>query len=86
VSAAFDAHGDAVAIWEADRDRGDVAIVQSDVRPASSSAWRAPVLVSSRGRNAGEPEVAADPHGKATAVWMRFDDQRYTVQSASYAR
>ena len=56
--AAFDAQGDAFAVWLSIR--GSKFIVQAAVRPAASGAWQAPVDLSAAGQDAERPQVAVD--------------------------
>ncbi len=67
---AFDANGDAVAVWtESPRSISEVIAhvypVRSAVRPASGR-WQPPDTLSGYG---GNPEVAVDARGDAIAVW-----------------
>jgi hypothetical protein len=76
---AFDAQGNAVAVWG--RSNGTNSIVQGAVRPAGGS-WQAPVDLSAAGQNAYYPQVAFDAQGNAVAVWSRYDGVNYIVQGA----
>lgn len=66
--AAFDAQGDAFAVWLSIR--GSKFIVQAAVRPAASGAWQAPVDLSAAGQDAERPQVAVDAQGNALAIWL----------------
>src|SRR3954453_12264624 len=63
---AFDASGNAVAVWY--RSNGTNYVVQSSFRPAGT-AFAAPVNLSASGQTAPGPTVAFEPPGKARAVW-----------------
>jgi hypothetical protein len=77
---AFDAKGDAIAVW--DRSDGTNLIVQAALHPAGGS-WQEPVNVSLPGRTAELPRVAMDAAGDAVAVWERFNGANIVIQSAS---
>lgn len=69
---AFDAQGDAVAVW--DRYDGSHSIVQAARLRAGSSVWELPAVnLSAAGGDAREEQVALDSQGDAIAVWTRTD-------------
>jgi hypothetical protein len=76
---AFDASGNALAVWEHPAGTGD--LVQAAFRPAGG-AFAASVDVSASGGNAFGPQVAFDPSGNALAVWRRFNGTKNIVQAA----
>jgi hypothetical protein len=76
---AFDATGNALAVWEHPAGTGD--LVQAAFRPAGG-AFAASVDVSASGGNAFGPQVAFDPSGNALAVWRRFNGTKNIVQAA----
>jgi len=65
---AFDAAGDAFAVWT--RSDGTNQIAQAAVRPAGGT-WQAPVSLSGAGQDAAYPQIGADGTGDAVAVWTR---------------
>jgi hypothetical protein len=77
---AFDASGNALAVWEHPAGTGD--LVQAAFRPAGG-AFAASVDVSASGGNAFGPQVAFDPSGNALAVWHRSNGTNLIVQAAS---
>jgi len=78
-----DEAGNAVAVWTR-AGFGEESRVQAAVRPAGG-AWQAPASLSAAGEDAYDAQVAIDPHGKAVAVWDRFDGANQIVQAASRA-
>ncbi len=76
---AFDAQGDATAIWA--RFDGTGYVVQAATRPAGGT-WQAAVDVSAPGPNLPDPQLAIDPQGDATAVWLRDNGISRVVQAA----
>jgi hypothetical protein len=79
---AFDAQGNAIAVWE--HSNGTNEIVQAAVRPAVSGTWQTPTDLSAVGQNAERPQVAFDPYGNALAVWQRYNATNRIVQGAGY--
>ncbi|MDP9255485.1 MAG: PKD domain-containing protein, partial [Actinomycetota bacterium] len=79
--AAFDAQGDAVAVWLSIR--GSKFIVQAAVRPAASGVWQAPVDLSAAGQDAEAPQVAVDARGNALAIWRSNGVVQAAVRSAA---
>jgi hypothetical protein len=77
---AFDASGNALAVW--DRSNGTNLIAQAAFRPAGD-AFAAPVDLSAGGQDALAPQVAFDPSGNALAVWHRSNGTNLIVQAAS---
>jgi Divergent InlB B-repeat domain len=76
---AFDASGNALAVWR--RFNGSNDIVQSAFRPAGG-VFGAGVDVSATGGSASSPQVAFDPSGNALAVWHRFSGGHFIVQDS----
>ncbi len=91
VKVAFDAEGDAIALWSrnfgGNANHESINVVQSAIRPAGGS-WQAPVSVSDPGGQASEAQVALDANGDAIAVWESKDPKRsecfgeHVIQSA----
>ena len=77
---AFDASGNAVAVWS--RSNGTNAIVQASSRPAGG-AWQPAQDLSALGQEANSPRVTLDSGGNAMAVWQRSNGTNDIVQ-ASY--
>ena len=78
---AFDASGNALAVWH--RSDGSKDIVQSSFRPAGGAFPAAGSDLSASGQNAFQPQVAFDASGNALAVWIRSNGTNYIVQSSS---
>jgi PKD domain len=66
---AFDAHGDAVAVWQSHSEGSQT--VQAALRPADG-AWEPPTTLSEAGQEAYAPWVAVNPSGGAVVTWMRY--------------
>jgi hypothetical protein len=77
---AFDARGNAVAVWQ--RFDGANDVVQSATRTAGG-AWATPVDLSAPGHSALRAQLAVDPQGDAVAIWQRHDGTHYVVQAAA---
>jgi hypothetical protein len=78
---AVDARGDAVVVWS------DVGLtswtIQSAYRPAGGS-WENTTLIDSPEQGTGQPDVAMDAAGNATAVWAATGGSTgWTVRAAS---
>ncbi len=72
---AFDARGDAIAIWALQPSPGSTRIIQTASKPAGG-AWQTPVNIGQGGR----PQVAFDGQGDAVTIW----GANGTIQSAGY--
>jgi PKD domain len=75
-SVAFDARGDAFAVWDgysANVPEGGAHFgIQAAFRPAGGS-WQAPVDLSPvQAPGSGHPQLAVDERGDAIAIWSRF--------------
>jgi uncharacterized repeat protein (TIGR01451 family) len=77
---AFDASGDAVAVWL--RFNGANTIVQAAGRPAGGS-WSTPEDLSGAGQDATAPQVVMGPTGEVLVVWTRFNGTNKIIQAAS---
>jgi hypothetical protein len=77
---AVDSEGNATAVWERYNPKG--TLIQSATRPAGGS-WSAPVSLFKPRRLADRPQVAVDPRGNATAIWLRSDGNDLIVQGAT---
>jgi hypothetical protein len=77
---AVDSEGNATAVWERYNPQGTQ--IQSATRPAGGS-WSAPANLFEPRRIADRPQVAVDPHGNATAIWLRSDGNDLLVQGAT---
>lgn len=81
-SVAFDAQGDAVAVWVASRGQFTPAsTIQTAFRPAGET-WQEATTLSAEGQQANEPHVALDARGDATVLWSEGDAVHHVVQSA----
>lgn len=76
---AIDPQGTATAVWQQYHRRG--SLIQSAMHTVGGS-WSDPVNLSKPGRHAQGAQVAVDPQGKATVVWVRSDGRDLIVQSA----
>ena len=76
---AFDADGDATAVWN--RYDGSNLIAQTALRSAGG-AWQAPVDLSAAGQDALTPQLAVDPNDNAIAVWVRSSGATKVIQAA----
>ena len=79
---ALDSQGDAIVTWE--RSNGSNEIVQTAVRQAGATFWRAPGDLSAAGQNAGDPQIAVDGQGNVAAVWQRSNGANTLIQAAGY--
>lgn len=77
---AFDAAGNAIAIW----DRYDTPnpVIQVSHYSAATGSWQIPIDVSPPTQASFAPDIAIDAQGNATAVWLRFDGVVYVLQAA----
>jgi hypothetical protein len=80
---AIDPAGNVFAVWL--RSNGAVEIVQAARYSASTGAWSQPMDLSAAGQNALGPRMATDSGGNATAIWSRYDGDRWVVQASRYA-
>jgi hypothetical protein len=78
---ALDSGGEAVIVWE--RQEGSRYIIQAAVGSVESGVWQEPVDLSTPGQAAGNPQVAMDSEGEATAVWQSYDEGDYYIQAAT---
>jgi hypothetical protein len=81
--AAFDANGNAVAVWY--RDDGAPSSVWANTY-SPKYGWQPPTLIErSSASNAYAPQVAVDPSGNALAVWYEQDGALYNIWGNSYS-
>ena len=73
-----DANGDTAVMWT--RSNGTNDIAQARVRPAGGP-FAGVVNLSATGQDATDPEVAIDPAGRATALWLRSNGTHTVAQS-----
>jgi hypothetical protein len=78
---AVDAKGDAVAVWGALDDSGDV--IQGATKPAAG-VWSTPIDVSGPSADLFSSEVAINVGGDAVAVWSRFSGSNYIVEARAF--
>jgi hypothetical protein len=79
---AFDAQGDALAIWNRQGPWGGA--VQESFRPVGG-AWQAPVNITAA-EEGDDPQIAFDKQGNALALWWSFeggDIDEWVLESAS---
>jgi hypothetical protein len=77
---AFDAQGDAVAVWE--HYIAENWFIEAAVRPAASGTWQAPVRLSTAGLGGARPDLALSPSGDAVVVWEGATATQRTVEAA----
>lgn len=77
--AAFDASGNAIAVW--DRDNGYDVVIQASSLPAQGS-WSTPTNLSAGGQSTIFPQIAVDPTGYAVVTWT--NNTLGVVQSATF--
>jgi hypothetical protein len=75
---AVDANGDTAVMWTRSNATNDIA--QARVRPAGG-AFAGVVNLSATGQDATDPEVAIDPAGRTTAIWLRSNGTNTIAQS-----
>jgi len=85
---AVDYQGNATAVWAGRASNGRRIRIQSRrIQTATRSAggtWSAPVSISKAGhRLVGDPQIAVDPQGGATAIWQRSNGSNLVVQGAT---
>jgi PKD domain len=81
---AFDAEGDALAVWSIGAKYGAASkesVIQASYRPAGGS-WEAPVDLSEPGQLSYAPGLAMDAAGEALAVWERNNAGQWTIEGA----
>jgi hypothetical protein len=65
-----DSWGNATAIWEGyGSSHGTTFAIQGAKRPPGG-AWSRPTDISRRTKGLGEPQIAIDPQGRSTAIWV----------------
>ncbi|MDX6634887.1 MAG: hypothetical protein QOF06_1090 [Solirubrobacterales bacterium] len=75
---AVDSDGVATVVW--DRFDGSNFVVQARRIDAGGALLAGPANLSTAGRDAADPQVAAASEGGATVVWSRFDGGNWIVQ------
>ena len=79
---AFDAAGNALAVWE--QSDGIRFSIWSN-RYTAGSGWGTPELIEADDTGGAEcPQIAFDAAGNALAVWRQFDGVRYNIWSNRY--
>jgi hypothetical protein len=77
---ALSPEGAAVAAWV--EVRGGTDVVRARVR-APGGGWSAAPVLSAPGEDAGEPQVAMAPDGRAVAVWEELDGEAFRVEAVA---
>jgi hypothetical protein len=81
-----DSWGNATAIWEGyDTGPGPNFVIQAAKHPAGG-AWSRPTNISRWTKSLGEPQIAVDPQGSATAIWAIYAKGGTVIQSATSVR
>jgi len=78
---AFDARGDAVAVWEHYM-QGNW-FIEAAIRPAGSETWQLPVRLSTSGLGGARPDLALDEQGDAVVVWEGATATQRTIEAAA---
>lgn len=83
---ASNASGNSVIVWM--KQTGVNYVIQAAATPSRVIShrpvtWSTPVDLLVSGGNASAPQVALDPHGNATAVWVFYEGTHYLIQTAS---
>jgi hypothetical protein len=82
----MDSWGNATAIWEGyDTRPGPNFAIQAAKHPPGG-AWSRPTDISRWTRSLGEPQIAVDPQGRATAIWAIGVKGGAVIQSATSVR
>jgi hypothetical protein len=76
---AFDARGDAVAVWQQENGIGGLGI-EAATRTAEGAAWSSPVEISSVHGNCSHPQIAVDGEGGAVVTWVEEEGIRNQVE------
>lgn len=81
---AFDANGNAIAVWGQSSDRAPFFISRIDIWAnrfsAASGTWGTAQLIETDNvGSARAPQVALDANGNALAVWVQFDGTRNNI-------
>jgi hypothetical protein len=78
-----DSWGNATGIWEGyDAGPGPDFAIQAATHPAGG-AWSRPTDISRWARSLSEPQIAIDPQGGSTAIWVIGTKGGAVVQSAT---
>jgi hypothetical protein len=81
-----DSWGNATAIWEGyDSSHGTTFAIQGAKRPPGG-AWSRPTDISRRTKGLGEPQIAVDPQGRSTAIWVIGARGGGIIQAATSVR
>jgi hypothetical protein len=81
-----DPWGNATAIWEGyDTRPGPNFAIQAAKHPPGG-AWSLPTDISRWTRSLGEPQIAVDPQGRSTAIWVIGTKGGAVIQSATSVR
>jgi hypothetical protein len=81
-----DSWGNATAIWEGyDSSHGTTFAIQGAKRPPGG-AWSRPIDISRRTKSLGEPQIAVDPQGRSTAIWVIGAKGGAVIQSVTSVR
>lgn len=77
---AMDPTGKAIAVWPNE----DTLTIQCAYKPLLDEwMWTEPKNISLPGTAVGQPQIAIDHYGNATAVWIRNDGINFIVQAAT---
>jgi hypothetical protein len=81
-----DSWGNATAIWEGyDTRAGTHFAIQAAKRPPGG-AWSRPTDISRWTKGLGEPQIAVDPQGRSTVIWVIGTKGGAVIQSATSVR
>ncbi len=79
---AFDAAGNAVALWQ-QCGVGEQRIMAAMRSPGLNGEWRAPVALSTPRRPASYPELSVNGQGDAVASWAEWADDFQVIQAST---
>ncbi|WP_028672398.1 Ig-like domain-containing protein [Saccharospirillum impatiens] len=81
---AFDASGNALAVWKQTDGSGARFNIHAN-RYTAGSGWGTATLIQiDNSGNADYPQIAVDAEGNALAVWSQLDDTRYNIHANRY--
>lgn len=78
---AFDAHGDAIAVWEHYM-QGNW-FIEAAIRRPGSEAWQPPVRLSTAGLGGARSDLSLDAQGDAVVVWEGATATQRTIEAVA---
>jgi hypothetical protein len=80
---AFDANGNALAVWE-QFDGTSFQRIYANRYTASSGVWGTAIAIENDTGDAKRPQIAIDANGNALAVWYQFNGTYRTIRACRY--